>query len=136
LARAAQAVGKHAEVVKLLAPQFEADSLSVDGLDLLGNTYLTLNRPRDAARVLRRSHARQPNEWRTAMNLGVALSQSGELAAAESILRDLAVSQPSNPDVLQNLAAVLQRRGKNAEKDRLLDEAARIRALPPAADGR
>jgi Flp pilus assembly protein TadD len=131
LARAEQAQGRHAEVVRLLAPPFAADSLNLDGLDLLGNTYLKLNRPREAADVLRRSHERQPQDWRTAMNLGVALSLSGDLVAAESLLRELAASTPSNPDVLQNLAAVLQRRGRRAEADRILEDVARLRARAP-----
>jgi Flp pilus assembly protein TadD len=61
------------------------------------------------------------------MNYGVALSRSGSLERAEKVLRELARKQPQDADVLQNLAAVLQRRGRRREADALLREAARLR---------
>jgi tetratricopeptide (TPR) repeat protein len=125
--RAALAAQRPRDAVAVLAPAFRADSLSTDGMDLLGSAYQKLQMPADAARVLRRAHERDPTDWRTAMNLGVALSQSGDLAAAEGVLRPLATAYPREPDVLQNLAAVLQRRGKRSEADRLLRQAEALR---------
>lgn len=128
LARAALAQGDLEGVVRALAPQFATDSLSTDGLDLLGNTYLKLDRPRAAVPVLERAHAREPEDYRTTMNYGVALSRSGSLAAAEAVFRALAAERPHDADVLQNLAAVLQRRGRRAEAEQVLQQAAPRRA--------
>jgi tetratricopeptide (TPR) repeat protein len=118
------AAGRPQDTVVVLAPAFQDDKLSTDGLDLLGSAYSKLEMPADAARVLRRAHERRPDDWKTAMNLGVALSQSGDLAGAENVLRPLAQAHPNEPAVLQNLAAVLQKRG-HAEADRLLARAKR-----------
>jgi tetratricopeptide (TPR) repeat protein len=128
LARAAMAKHDPATAVKWLGPEFARDALATDALDVLGGAYLQLDRPREAARVLRRSHERQPGEWQTAMNFGVALSRSGDLEEAEAVLRAVLEQRPRDPDALQNLAAVLQRRGRRAEADRLLREADRLRA--------
>jgi Flp pilus assembly protein TadD len=82
--------------------------------------------PQYAARVLRRAHERSPDDWKTAVNLSIALSESGEGAAAEALLRPLAARYPDQPEVLQNLAAVLQRRGQRDEAEALMR---RVRAL-------
>ena len=128
LARAAMAGNRPQEVVAVLSPDFERDALGADALHILGKAYLQLDRPSEAALVLRRAHERQPQDWRTAMNFAVSLSRSGGLVEAESILRALAVGRPRDADVLQNLAAVLQRRGRRAEADRLLRQAQALRA--------
>ena len=128
LARAAVVGHDPAAAVQHLAPDFETDALGLDGLDLLGEAYLQLDRPRDAARVLRRAHERQPQDWRTAMNFGVALSRSGDLEEAESVLRAVVEQRPQDPDALQNLAAVLQRRGRHTDALRLKRQADRLRS--------
>jgi tetratricopeptide (TPR) repeat protein len=127
LARAALAAGAPERAVLALAGSFAADSLSADGLHLLGRAYLQLDRPRDAVPVLQRAHERQPDDWRTAMNYGVALSRSGALRESEAVLRPLAARRPDDADVLHNLAAVLQRLGQRAEAERLLRRAAALR---------
>ena len=121
------AAGRPQDTVVVLAPAFQNDKLSVEGLDLLGSAYAKLEKPADAARVLKRAHERRPDDWQTAMNLGVALSQSGDLTGAEGVLRPLAAAHPNEPAVLQNLAAVLQKRGRRAEADRLLARAEALR---------
>ena len=65
-------------------------------------------------------------DWRVAVNLGVALSESGDLSGAESVLRPLVEARPNDPIVLQNLAAVLQRQGKRREADQLLQRVQRL----------
>ena len=76
--------------------------------------------------MLQRAHERNPKEWRTTVNLAVALSESGDLQGAEALLRPLAAEYPEQPEVLQNLAAVLQRRGQRSEADALMR---RVQAL-------
>ena len=125
-ARAALAANRPQDAVFVLAPAFQADSLGVDGLGLLGKAYLQLAMPQYAVRVLQRAHERAPEEWRTTVNLAVALSESGDTAAAEALLRPLATAQPDQPEVLQNLAAVLQRRGQRDEAEAVMR---RLRAL-------
>lgn len=124
--RAALAAGRPRDAVAVLAPAFQADSLGADGLGVLGKAYLQLSLPQYAAEVLQRAHARAPDDWRTTVNLAVALSESGDPAGAEALLRPLATQLPEQPEVLQNLAAVLQRRGQRSEADALMK---RVRAL-------
>jgi tetratricopeptide (TPR) repeat protein len=124
--RAALLGNRPQDAVMVLAPAFRADSLGVDGMGILGKAYLQLSMPQYAARVLRRAHERAPEDWKTSVNLGVALSESGELVAAETLLRPLATRYPDQPEVLQNLAAVLQRRGQRDEAEALMR---RVRAL-------
>jgi Flp pilus assembly protein TadD len=127
MARAALAAGDAPQTVALLAPSFRSDSLSTDALFILGQAYLRLDRHAEAAAAFQRAHDRQPDDWRTSMNLGVALSKSGQLEAAEAVLRALATARPRDPDVLQNLAAVLQKRGRRSEADRLVRQADKLR---------
>jgi Flp pilus assembly protein TadD len=124
--RAAILANRPQDAVVVLAPAFRADSLGVDGMVVLGKAYMQLSMPQYAARVLRRAHERSPDDWKTAVNLSIALSESGEGAAAEALLRPLAARYPDQPEVLQNLAAVLQRRGQRDEAEALMR---RVRAL-------
>jgi tetratricopeptide (TPR) repeat protein len=126
-ARAAVAAARPPDVVAVLAPAYQANSLAVDGLDLLGNAYLDLEMPQYAAPVLERAHARRPGAWKTAVNYAIALSETGELARAESLLRPLLATHPDEPYVLQNLAAVLQRRGRRTEAEKLLRRLEQVR---------
>ena len=126
-ARAAHAAGQPQSVVQLLAPAHRAESLDADGLDLLGNTYLELQRPGDAVPVLQAALEKHPDDWRTAVNLGIALARTDRLAEAEALLRPFANRYPNEPIILQNLAAVLQRLGKRAEALGLLERADELR---------
>lgn len=126
-ARAALAAREPHHAVQALAPEFAADRASVDALEVLAQAYFELRDPQRAVPVLRRAHERRPDDWRITMNLGVALSQSGDHAGAEFVLRPIAEKHPREPDVLQNLAAALQRLGKRAEADVLLRRARELR---------
>lgn len=120
LARAALAQKKPAEAVRVLTPAADPPT-GAEALLLLGKAYTQLGRHADAAGALQRAHDLDPGDWTTAMSWGIALSESGDLANAERILRGLVDQRPTDPAALQNLAAVLQRRGRRAEAQRLLD---------------
>ncbi len=127
LARVALTRGNPQEVVTQLAPLDAAGKLDAVGLAMLGKAQLELDQPRQAALILERAHALAPQELSIAINYGVALSGSGQLEQAETLLRDLAQQHPQNPDVLQNWAVVLQRLGRAGEADAALERAESLR---------
>jgi tetratricopeptide (TPR) repeat protein len=125
--RAALAAQRPRETVVMLAPAFQTDRLDQEGMATLGSAYLQLEMPVYAARVLGRAHERRPDDWRTTVNLAIALAQSDDLQRSEELLRELAKRHPDEPYVLQNLAAVLQRRGQRNEAAELLRRAEALR---------
>jgi Flp pilus assembly protein TadD len=77
--------------------------------------------------VLRAALEKRPGDWRTAVNLGIALARTDRLAEAEALLRPFAERYPNEPIILQNRAAVLQRAGKRAEAVMLMQRADKLR---------
>jgi len=129
-ARAAMLAKDARGAVAALEPLASTGRADAEMLFVLGRAYLDCRRPADAARVLRDAHARTPSDLPTSIALGIALSDAGELGPAEQLFRELAATHPDDPAVLQNLAAVLSRRGLHDEANRL---EARARALRDAA---
>ncbi len=127
IARVALTQGRPGETVAQLQPLQQQGSLDAAGLAMLGKAYLELDEPEPAVAALERAHALAPGEAHVAMNYGVALSLAGRLVQAEALFRELLQQQPANPDVLQNLAAVLQRQGRSQEAEAALREAERLR---------
>ena len=119
-ARAALGLRNPHRAIAALEPECASENAPVEALELLATAYTEVKAYARAATVLRRAHAKRPQDWRIAVDLGVALSQSGDPAGAELVLRPVAEARPNDPVVLQNLAAVLQRLGKRREADQLL----------------
>ncbi len=55
-------------------------------LDRLGQTYILLDRPADAARVLRRAAALAPNDAKTQLHAANALTQAGETTESRTFM--------------------------------------------------
>jgi Flp pilus assembly protein TadD len=125
--RAALAAERPQDAVAVLAPAFQADSLSVEGLALLGDAYLRLELPAYAASALYRAHERRPDDWRVGVNLAIAWAENDDFDRAEKLLREVVQRFPNEPYALQNLAAVLQRLGHREEAERLLQRVNELR---------
>ena len=126
IARASLNAGNPSEAVQQLEPLYERGSLPPAGLATLGGAYLELQEPERAVAVLLRAVESGGPSLSVEMNYAVALSKSGRLEEAETVLRDLIDEHPNNANLLQNLAAVLQRQGRTVEADRLLIEVNRL----------
>jgi tetratricopeptide (TPR) repeat protein len=65
-------------------------------LDRLGQTYLALDRPGDAVRVLRRAAALAPDDPTVQLHFGRALGQAGDAAEAKTVMEHFRQLGPAN----------------------------------------
>ena len=89
----------------------------------LGVLAMSQGRPQEAAASLRRASALRPDNAAAHRLLGAVLSSLGELDAAETSLRRAHVLEPGSPEILYDLAMLLQYRGRYAESVLLLSRA-------------
>ncbi|MGO9802003.1 MAG: tetratricopeptide repeat protein [Steroidobacteraceae bacterium] len=93
----------------------------------LGVLAMTQGQPHEAATRLRRAIGLRPDHAAAHRFLGAVLSSLGDLDAAEASLRRAWSIEPDSPEILNDLAMVLQCRSKYAEAMPLL-----VRALERA----
>jgi tetratricopeptide (TPR) repeat protein len=90
----------------------------------LGFVKLRQNQPADAMRLLKAALARSPNLAKAHYYLGAALTQAGEVSAAEAEYRTADRLAPSDPRPLGALCAVLAQNHRETEAAALKKELA------------
>ena len=93
---------------------------------LLGVAYQQIKRPDDAQGEWATALKLSPDNPDVLTNIAMAKAAGGDLAGAETLLRDAAAQKDATTQVRQNLALVLGLQGKLAEAERLLRQ-----DLPP-----
>ena len=81
-----------------------------------GLDHLQARRPDAAIRWFEAALCEQPQHWQAYANLGVARKQAGRMAAAEDAYRQALWIEPDHPQLLGNLANVVQLRADGVDE--------------------
>jgi tetratricopeptide (TPR) repeat protein len=108
---------------------------NADGRFNYANALVMLGRNREAIEQYRAVLRLRPSHAEASANLGAALAQDGQMAAAVQQYDAAVRLAPHDPDLHYNLALALRALGRGGEANAELNEAKRLRALPPARPG-
>lgn len=112
----------------------EAGHLSAEDTAWLVAALAATGRNAEAAVHVRRVRSEQPFDPRWTHLEGVIAYLEGDLASAESLLRDARARRPEDPVIGFNLGYLLAAQGRLAEAQPLLEEVAREAAGSPLAE--
>jgi SAM-dependent methyltransferase/tetratricopeptide (TPR) repeat protein len=115
--------GRIAEAVARYQQAIALDPQCADAFVGMANAFVSLERPHEAATSLRWAIGLRPDYALAHRLLGTALSSLGDLDAAEASLRRAQVLEPESAEIPNDLAMILQQRGKYAEAAQLLARA-------------
>ncbi len=119
---------RYPEATELMEPAFEAKTLSPDGLIVLFNLYMELQRPADALRVAdqieERDRARPgaPPSVRAIVTRGKAHEALEEWDEAEAVYRRGIEARPEETDLYEALGNVLRRQDDKKAELELLEQ--------------
>lgn len=123
LANALLGLGRPAEAAERYRRALAIDADHAAAHFNLGVLAMDQGHPREAAASLTRATVLRPDHAAAHRLLGSALSSLGELDAAEGSLRRAQSLQPESPEILYELAILLQHRGRFGEAALLLSRA-------------
>lgn len=116
-----------------IARDTKGDSRDAQAWERAGDTYLTLDRPADAAVAYTKSLAltdpgARDQLWPRYLQQGTALENAGDWPAAKAALEKAAALAPDQPVVLNHLGySLLMRREELPRAAKLIDQASRLK---------
>ncbi len=111
-------------IARLRWPRGSGPALATTALLVLGAlTWRQSGDYRDVVTLYRATLARSPESWVAHLNLGAALDEAGDSAAALPHLRRALELKPGHPETLNTLGNTLNRLGRPAEARPLLEQA-------------
>ena len=111
--------GDFSDALALLknASQLDPDSPTI--LTNLGNLYYQAGQLPQATDAYQQALILKPDHLPARYGLAITLASAGQLASAETILRDLNQSHPDSPQIVAALATVLNKQAKTQEAAQL-----------------
>ncbi len=120
---AAYSEGRYQEAVRLARQVIAARPDMAEGYEDLALALRQLERPAEAASVLRQAIARGVRGESLRRQLGLTLAESGQAAAAVEVLAPLVGSPGVDPETLDALGIALSDSGRHEEAARMLERA-------------
>ncbi len=116
--------GRYQEAVRLLEAVVARDSSHAELLELIGMSYVLLNRPQQATEALRRATKLDSTNWTYLNWLGRAYMAAGDLSVATSVFQRAIQVAPYAAEPHLQLSRIYerQRRSEDAKRERAIHE--------------
>lgn len=118
-------LGRPTEALDRIQLAVEQDTVSAEGLRLLGRAWALLNEPDRAIEAYRSALIREPDDYWSMNNLGLIYLEQGQPEQALAPLARAAELRPSAPVFQNNLGIALERIGQPAAAARAFEAALR-----------